>query len=62
VDRDGIIMTFAGGGSEPPADGLPATSVSVAGGPTGMAFDAAGDVLVCEEYGHRVWRLTPVAG
>jgi DNA-binding beta-propeller fold protein YncE len=27
VDRDGIITTIAGGGSEPPADGLPATSV-----------------------------------
>jgi hypothetical protein len=62
VDRDGIITTIAGGGSEPPADGLPATSVSLAGGPTGMAFDAAGNVLVCEEYGHRVWRLTPTTG
>ena len=62
VDRDGIITTIAGGGSEPPADGLPATSVSLAGGPTGMAFDGAGDLLVCEEYGHRVWRLTPTDG
>jgi DNA-binding beta-propeller fold protein YncE len=59
VDRDGIITTIAGGGSEPPADGLPATSVSLAGGPTGMTFDGAGDLLVCEEHGHRVWRLTP---
>ena len=33
VDRDGIITTIAGGGSEPPADGLPATSVSLAGAP-----------------------------
>jgi NHL repeat-containing protein len=62
VDRDGIITTIAGGGSEPPADGLPATSVSLAGGPTGMAFDGAGGLLVCEEYGHRVWRLTPTDG
>jgi DNA-binding beta-propeller fold protein YncE len=62
VDRDGIITTIAGGGSEPPADGLPATSVSLAGAPTGMAFDGAGNVLVCEEYGHRVWRLTPTNG
>jgi DNA-binding beta-propeller fold protein YncE len=62
VDRDGIITTIAGGGSEPPADGLPAPSVSLAGGPTGMAFDGAGDLLVCEEYGHRVWRLTPTNG
>jgi hypothetical protein len=28
VDRDGIITTIAGGGSDTPADGLPATSVS----------------------------------
>jgi NHL repeat len=62
VDRDGIITTIAGGGSEPPADGLPATSVSLAGGPTGMAWDGAGDLLVCEENGHRVWRLTPTDG
>jgi len=62
VDRDGVITTIAGGGSEPPADGLPATSASLAGGPTGMAFDEAGNLLVCEEYGHRVWRLTPTGG
>lgn len=58
VDRDGIITTIAGGGSELPADGLPATSVRLDGGPTGMALDAAGNLLVCEEYGNRVWRLT----
>jgi DNA-binding beta-propeller fold protein YncE len=61
VDRDGIITTIAGGGSQPPADGLPATSVDLAGSPTGMAFDGAGNVLVCEERGHRVWRLTPTS-
>lgn len=59
VDREGIITTIAGGGPESPADGLPATAVSLAGGPTGMAFDGEGDLLVCEESGHRVWRLTP---
>jgi hypothetical protein len=58
VDRDGIITTIAGGGSEPPADGLPATSVNLAGGPTGMALDTAGNLLLCEEQGHRLWRLT----
>jgi sugar lactone lactonase YvrE len=62
VDRDGIITTIAGGGSEPPADDLPATSVSLAGGPTGMAFDGDGNLLVCEENRHRVWRLTPANG
>ena len=50
------------GAPETPADGLPATSVSLAGGPTGMAFDGVGNVLVCEERGHRVWRLTPTDG
>ena len=59
VDADGTITTIAGGGSEAPTDGVPATSVSLSGGPCGMAFDGAGSVLVCEEYGHRVWRLTP---
>jgi hypothetical protein len=59
VDGDGTITTIAGGGNEPPADGLAATSVSLAGGPTGMALDGAGNLLVCEERGHRVWRLTP---
>ena len=59
VRLDGVITTIAGGGSDDPADGLPATSVSLSGGPTGMAFDGDGSVLVCEEYGHRVWRLTP---
>jgi sugar lactone lactonase YvrE len=61
VDRTGIITTIAGGGTAPPADGLPATSVDLAGGPTGMAFDGAGALIVCEERGHRVWRLTPSA-
>jgi hypothetical protein len=28
-------------------------------GPTGIALDGAGNRLVCEEGGHRVWRLTP---
>jgi DNA-binding beta-propeller fold protein YncE len=59
VDRDGIITTIAGGGTEAPADGLPATSVSLQGSPTGMALDAAGNLLVCEEFANRVWRLTP---
>ncbi len=61
IGPDGTITTIAGGGSAAPSDGLPATSVSLNGGPTGMAFDGAGNVLVCEEYGHRVWRLTPTS-
>ena len=60
VDRDGTITTIAGGGSQAPTDGSPATSAALGGAPTGMSFDGQGRVLVCEERGHRVWRLTPV--
>ena len=59
IGPDGTITTIAGGGTESPSDGLPATSVHLYGGPCGMAFDGAGGILVCEEYGHRVWRLSP---
>jgi sugar lactone lactonase YvrE len=59
---DGTITTIAGGGVEAPVDGLPATSVYLGGAPTGMAFDGAGSLLVCEEYGNRVWRVTPSGG
>jgi hypothetical protein len=57
VDRDGIITTIAGGGTESPADGLPATSVRLTC--AAIAHDRAGGVLVCDELGHRLWRLTP---
>jgi NHL repeat-containing protein len=57
VDRDGIIATIAGGGTETPVDPAPATSVAL--DPTSMAFDRAGGVIVGSEGGHRVWRLTP---
>ena len=52
VDRDGIITTIAGGGS----DHRPTACQSQA------ARRMAGDLLVCEEYGHRAWRLTPTDG
>jgi trimeric autotransporter adhesin len=58
VNRDAVITTIAGGGTERPADGLPATSVYLEGAPTGMALDRADNLVVCEEYGHRIWRLT----
>ncbi len=60
IDRDGVSTTIAGGGGEPPADRLAATSVSLSS-PTGMAFDPEGRLLVCDETAHRVWRLTLVA-
>jgi hypothetical protein len=59
VDRDGIITTIAGGGTQPPADGLPATSVLLTG--VALAHDRAGGLLVCDEPGHRLWRLSPQA-
>jgi DNA-binding beta-propeller fold protein YncE len=59
VDRDGVITTIAGGGTQPPADGLPATSVLLTG--VAVAHDRAGGLLVCDEVGHRLWRLTPQA-
>ena len=56
MDRDGIITTIAGGGSEPPADGLAAASVSLAGGPPAWRSTEPGASSSREEYGHRVWR------
>jgi hypothetical protein len=58
LDRDGIITTIAGGGPDTPADGAPATSVRLLG-PTSIAFDRAGGLIVGDERGHRLWRLTP---
>jgi hypothetical protein len=59
VGRDGIISTIAGGGTETPVDGAPATSVRL-NAPTSIASDRAGGLIVSDERGHRVWRLTPV--
>jgi sugar lactone lactonase YvrE len=58
VDRDGIITTIAGGGPDTPAEGAPATSVRLLA-PTSIAFDRAGGLIVGDERGHRLWRLTP---
>jgi hypothetical protein len=58
VDRNGIISTIAGGGTETPADGVPATSARLLA-PTSIASDRAGGLIVGDEFGHRVWRLTP---
>ena len=55
VDSDGIINTIAGGGSETPSDGAPATSVRLAA-PTNIDFDRArGGIIVGDERDHRVW-------
>ena len=57
----GIIETVAGGGSEDPGDGLPATEVRL-GSPSGIALDAAGNLFISEEAGRRVRRVDAVTG
>jgi len=44
IDRDGIITTIAGGGTNYPGDGLPATGVSLS--PTAIAVDTMGDLYL----------------
>jgi hypothetical protein len=72
VDTSGYISTYAGNGtgvgSPPTPDGTLATAARV-WGPTGLAFDASGDIYIAEQYGHRVRKvdaatnvITTVAG
>lgn len=60
IDRDGIITTVAGGGTETPADGVLATAARF-GQPTSLAFDGSGGLIVGDETNHRVWRLIAAA-
>lgn len=54
-----IITTFAGNGSPVSSgDGGPALAGGLAS-PRGMAFDAAGNLYVAEEAGHRVRKISP---
>ncbi len=57
--RTGVIETVAGGGSG--GDGGPAASALLRG-PTGLAFDAAGNLYVAEKYLHRVRRIDAATG
>ncbi len=51
--RRGITSTIAGGGSESPGDGLPATQVRLRR-PTGLAFDNNGNLLIADYLDNRV--------
>ncbi len=58
VTPDGVLTTFAGGGSNPNGDGGPATAVAL-NQPRDLAFDAAGNLYVSEMLSHRVRKITP---
>lgn len=55
VDKNGIITTFAGGGSASPGDGGPATGASL-GVVAGVTVDASGNVYFCE--GNRIRKVS----
>ncbi len=57
-----IITTFAGNGTAAPTgDGGPATAASL-NGPTGIAFDNAGNLLIADSGNHRVRRVAAATG
>ena len=65
VDPSGVISTFAGGGTvdlttaSPPSE-VPATKARFqSGGPAQIEVDSAGNVLIADEKGHRVWKIDP---
>jgi len=58
IERDGTIHTVAGGGTIAPANGLLATSAALSG-PTGMAIDHAGGVIVAVTSLNQLWTLLP---
>jgi sugar lactone lactonase YvrE len=53
VEASGVITTVAGGGSNSPGDGKPATQASLTQ-PTAVAFDISGNLLIAERAGQRV--------
>ena len=58
IGLDGIIKTVAGGGTNFPGDGSQATSVSL-NTPTGIVFDAAGNLYFSDQNNQRVVKVTP---
>jgi gliding motility-associated-like protein len=56
----GIITTIAGGGAYP-GDGKPATQAGLYG-PTGVAVDQAGNIIIVEEYGAIIRRIDAGTG
>ncbi len=57
ISPNGIITTVAGGGSNSPGDGGPATSANIST-PYGLAFDAAGNLYIATSAS-RVRMVTP---
>lgn len=59
VSTAGVITTFAGGVTTGfTGDGGPATSAAISA-PKGIAFDAAGNLLICDYGYRRIRRVTP---
>ena len=67
VDTNGVITTVAGGGNDYPGNGEAATNVSLSL-PSGVAVDAAGNLLIADTYDGLIRRvdhqgiITTVAG
>ena len=65
VDPSGVISTFAGGGTvdlatATPRSEAPATKARFQPGELAqIEVDSAGNVLIAEENGHRVWKIDP---
>jgi hypothetical protein len=65
VDSSGVISTFAGGGTvnlatATPRSEVPATKARFQPGELAqIEVDSAGNVLIAEENGHRVWKIDP---
>ncbi len=58
IDTNGIISTFAGnGGGGSTGDGGPATAATI-DHPYGLVFDHAGNLLIAEEYGHVIRKVS----
>ena len=58
ITSDGLISTFAGGGTNANADNIPATEAML-NGTSGVAVDEAGNVYVTEQSPPRVHRISP---
>ncbi|MNK84155.1 Serine/threonine-protein kinase PknD [compost metagenome] len=58
VDALGNTYTFAGGGTEPVADGAYALDVELSN-PTGIVFDDQNNLYVAEYGAHRILRIDP---
>ena len=61
VGLDGVVTTFAGGGSNPPgpqSDGGLATNADV-GSPRGLVFDSRGNLDIAEAYCYCIRQVSP---